>query len=258
MFTIGTDEPTINKYSLSTPWDISTALYAGISFNTNLEDNDPQDLFFKPDGSKFYVVGDENNNVYQYEISNVFYFLEIFNPERTLDSSKTGGAASQIEMQHLFDETLRVITDDIVQANVAVSSTSFSADDDGIFTLQTNLTSGELTLDGAFVSSGTASFNGVSRHIIIEYSAMLSSGDTITITGTDFYDNVQTETITTVFAITSYPSLNKFKTVTNINQPITSASVTLKIGVSATTTDVLTFASPSTTSFEVEPSEDFL
>ena len=251
MFTIGTDEPTINKYSLSTPWDISTALYAGISFNTNLEDNDPQDLFFKPDGSKFYVVGDENNNVYQYEISNVFYFLEIFNPERTLDSSKAGGAASQIEMQHLFDETLRVITDDIVQANVAVSSTSFSADDDGIFTLQTNLTSGDLTLDGVLVSSGTASFSEISRQISIEYSSMPVSGASIIITGTDVYDSPQTETIITQPSTTSYTSVNKFKTVTNINQPFTSASLTLKIGVAATTADVLTLASAATTSFEV-------
>ena len=197
------------------------------------------------------------------EVSNVFvivkrtvnssdvYYLEVFNPDLTLDAAKFGGAASQIEMQHLQGETLHVITDDIVRADIAVSSTTFTADDDGIFTLKTNLASGDLTLDGVLVSSGTASFSEISRQITIEYSSMPIPGASIIITGTDIYDSPQTETIITQPSTTSYTSVNKFKTVTNINQPFTSASLTLKIGVAATTTDVLTFASPATTSFEV-------
>lgn len=58
---------TIAKYSLLTPWDISTA---SLSQNINIasRDNIPEDLFFRRDGKKMYVLGDQNNVVLEYDL----------------------------------------------------------------------------------------------------------------------------------------------------------------------------------------------
>jgi hypothetical protein len=57
------------QYSLSTAWDVSTASYDNVNLYTFNEDNTPQGLFFKSDGSKVYVVGDANDTVFQYTTS---------------------------------------------------------------------------------------------------------------------------------------------------------------------------------------------
>lgn len=55
----------IYKYTLSTAWDISTASYASVNFDTSSEDA-PWGLAFKSDGSKMYIVGTGSDTVYQY------------------------------------------------------------------------------------------------------------------------------------------------------------------------------------------------
>ena len=234
MFILGAFESpsstdSVYQYSLLTAWDVSTISYDGISFSVNAEDYAGQALYFKDDNSKMYIAGPITSRIHQYSTSHT---------------------TSQLEMKHLPGETLHVIADGIVQSDATVASSTFTADSDGIFTLKTNLVAGDLDLDGVFVSSGTASFNGIARGLIFQYSSLPASGEYITIEGTDIYDKPLTETIMTSI-VTYYYSVNKFKTVTNINQPFTSASVTLYVGVTETTTDVLTLASPATTSFEV-------
>jgi len=63
---IGSLGRTVYQYSLSTAWDLSTASYDSISFNTFSQDTEPHGLFFKSDGSKMYTIGNANDNVYQY------------------------------------------------------------------------------------------------------------------------------------------------------------------------------------------------
>ena len=53
---------------LTGAWDVSTAAYTQ-SFSVSGQDTVPTGLFFKPDGSKFYVVGDTGNSVYEYDLS---------------------------------------------------------------------------------------------------------------------------------------------------------------------------------------------
>ena len=66
MFIVGTSAATIFKYTLTTGFDISTASYASVSFSVNSQDNAPYGIAFNSDGTKFYVVGQQNDNVYQY------------------------------------------------------------------------------------------------------------------------------------------------------------------------------------------------
>jgi 6-phosphogluconolactonase (cycloisomerase 2 family) len=58
----------VYQYSLGTAWDISTASYDSKSFLVTTQDSNPQDLFFKNDGTKLYVMGDFNNRIYQYSL----------------------------------------------------------------------------------------------------------------------------------------------------------------------------------------------
>jgi hypothetical protein len=68
MFIVGSLGDEVNEYSLSTAWDVSSS-----SFTTNFvisgQDTNPNDIYFKPDGAKFWVTGDTNNTVFQYSCS---------------------------------------------------------------------------------------------------------------------------------------------------------------------------------------------
>ena len=66
MYMIGSTTDTIYQYGLSTAWDLSTASYDNVSFSVASQETSPRDVFFKPDGTKFYIVGDVNDTVYQY------------------------------------------------------------------------------------------------------------------------------------------------------------------------------------------------
>jgi|TARA_R100000482_G_C5130953_1_gene151852 sugar lactone lactonase YvrE len=57
------------QYDLTTAWDISTASYANKSASVGNEESVPQDLFFKPDGTKFYVVGWGGQAVNEYAMT---------------------------------------------------------------------------------------------------------------------------------------------------------------------------------------------
>ena len=65
MYVVGNSGQDINEYTLSTAWDISTASYLQ-NFSIAAQDVTPTGVFFKPDGTKMYVVGDASETVYQY------------------------------------------------------------------------------------------------------------------------------------------------------------------------------------------------
>ena len=58
----------IYQYTLSTPWDISTASYASKSYSVT-EEGGCQAMAVKNDGKTVLVVGSTNNTVYQYSLS---------------------------------------------------------------------------------------------------------------------------------------------------------------------------------------------
>jgi sugar lactone lactonase YvrE len=68
MYICGYNDQDINEYSLSTAWDISTASYSQ-NFSISSQDTLVTGVFFKPDGTKMYITGDTNNNVFQYGLT---------------------------------------------------------------------------------------------------------------------------------------------------------------------------------------------
>jgi len=69
LFVLNFSDDTIYQYSLSTPYDITTASYDSKSFAVTSQDATPRGLEVKPDGTKLYIAGDTNNTVYEYDLS---------------------------------------------------------------------------------------------------------------------------------------------------------------------------------------------
>ena len=68
MYIIGYTGDDVNEYNLSTAWDVSTASYSQV-FSVASQTTLPQDIYFKPDGTSFYVSGSATRTVYQYNLS---------------------------------------------------------------------------------------------------------------------------------------------------------------------------------------------
>lgn len=68
MYIVGSASDSIHEYNLSTAWNISTASFLQ-SFDVSAQDNRPFDITFKTDGTKVFIVGDQNDSVYEYALS---------------------------------------------------------------------------------------------------------------------------------------------------------------------------------------------
>tara|TARA_R110000803_G_scaffold163900_1_gene227595 strand:+ start:1217 stop:2776 length:1560 start_codon:yes stop_codon:yes gene_type:complete len=71
MYMLGSND-TVYQYTLSTSWDISTASYDSVSFSTGSQDTNSFKIDFKSDGTKMYMLGINNNIVYQYTLSSAW------------------------------------------------------------------------------------------------------------------------------------------------------------------------------------------
>ena len=70
MYVIGASSDSANEYNLTTAWDISTASY-NQNFSVATQETNPRSIFFKPDGTKMYVLG-ANRRVYEYDLSSAW------------------------------------------------------------------------------------------------------------------------------------------------------------------------------------------
>mgnify|MGYP002622605917 FL=1 len=69
MYMSGSQNEEVFEYSLSTAWDVSTATYTFSSLSVSTEGTNPGGIWFKPDGTKLFVLCDSNDTVFQYSLS---------------------------------------------------------------------------------------------------------------------------------------------------------------------------------------------
>lgn len=69
MFTIEDINDNVRQYSLSTNFDLSTASFDNISFPTGGQDGGPRSFAFSADGTKMFILGANNDTVFQYSTS---------------------------------------------------------------------------------------------------------------------------------------------------------------------------------------------
>jgi len=67
MYVVGLIGDDVNEYDLSTAWDVSTASYSQ-NFSISSQESSPYGLFFKPDGTNMYILGNANDTVYSYTL----------------------------------------------------------------------------------------------------------------------------------------------------------------------------------------------
>jgi sugar lactone lactonase YvrE len=68
MYVVGTTGDSVYQYNLSTAWVVSSAVFAA-SFSIASQDGNASGLFFRADGTKMYIVGFNNDAIYQYTLS---------------------------------------------------------------------------------------------------------------------------------------------------------------------------------------------
>ena len=68
MFVAGNAGDDVNEYTLSTGFDVSTASFVD-SFSVASQDTQPNGLSFNSDGTKMYVVGNQGNDINEYDLS---------------------------------------------------------------------------------------------------------------------------------------------------------------------------------------------
>ena len=71
MFICGSNGDEVNEYALSTPFDISTASFT-TNFSVSAQEITPEDIVFKPDGTKMYIIGRTGDDIGQYSLSTAY------------------------------------------------------------------------------------------------------------------------------------------------------------------------------------------
>lgn len=72
MYIIGSSQDRVFEYTLSTPWRVNTASNVGTSVQTSsggTSESSPQAIFFRPDGSSYYIVGTGADRVMRYDMT---------------------------------------------------------------------------------------------------------------------------------------------------------------------------------------------
>jgi DNA-binding beta-propeller fold protein YncE len=68
MYIAGANGDEVNEYDLSTAWDISTASFNQYYKDYTVPEGVVTDVFFKPDGTAYWITGRSWDRVYQYRI----------------------------------------------------------------------------------------------------------------------------------------------------------------------------------------------
>lgn len=67
MYVIGTSDDSVHQYDLTIAWDVTSATHVRTESVQDREGS-PRDLFFRPDGSRMYVIGPGSDAVIQYDL----------------------------------------------------------------------------------------------------------------------------------------------------------------------------------------------
>jgi hypothetical protein len=67
MYVVGSTGDAVREFSLSTAWDVSTITFVQ-SFSVAAQDSVPQDIWFRADGLKMYMVGSTNDRINEYNL----------------------------------------------------------------------------------------------------------------------------------------------------------------------------------------------
>lgn len=142
MFVVGYTGQDVNEYTLSTGFDISTASYSQ-NFSVASQDTGPAGLAFNTDGTKMFISGITNDNVYEYTLSTGFdvstaSFVDSFSFSAQVTDPRGIEFNSDGTILYLVDRS----TDSVYQYNLTVgfdiSTASYSGASFSVASQDTN------------------------------------------------------------------------------------------------------------------------
>ena len=109
MFIVGNGGDDVDEYTLSTAYNISTAVFVD-SFSVASEDGNPMGVRFNNDGSKMFIAGRSNKKVFEYSLSVNFDVSEAAYTGNFIDvSAQVASVFLGLAFSH--DGTMMYITD---------------------------------------------------------------------------------------------------------------------------------------------------
>jgi hypothetical protein len=72
MYIVGNQGDDIIQYTLATAWDVSSASFTN-SFSIASEDDKPSGIAFSKSGKKMFMVGNDNDSVFEYTLATAWY-----------------------------------------------------------------------------------------------------------------------------------------------------------------------------------------
>jgi len=125
MYMIGNINDSIYEYDLSTAYDISTATFS-VSFDVSGQDTTPINMEWNNDGSKMYMVGNDANNIYEYDVSaptDATSIVTVDNPDDVFEWDTATFESDPAVTVNLLDESGTTLLTDI-GADTDISSIS--------------------------------------------------------------------------------------------------------------------------------------
>ena len=104
-FITGQSGDDVTPFTMSTAWDLSTAT-AGTPFSVSSQTTVPKGLFFKSDGTKMYVAGNDNLTVYQYSLSTAW---DVSTASYDSKSFLASGQVSTLESVYISPDGTKMI-----------------------------------------------------------------------------------------------------------------------------------------------------
>jgi len=114
MFVLGIINDTVYQYTLSTGFDVSTAVYASKSFSVTSQETVPQALAFSTNGTSMFVLGETNDTVYQYKLADA-YSLTLPTIVGTPSATVIGDRVTYTFVTKDSGTTVNLIAEDIIQ-----------------------------------------------------------------------------------------------------------------------------------------------
>ena len=179
LYAVGFTGDSVNEYDLSTAWDISTASYTQ-NFSVSSQATIPQGVFFKPDGTKMYIVDNGGDDIDEYDLSTAWDISTasyvqsfsvaneeptptgmFFKPDGTkVYISASSGNIQEYDLSIAWDISSASHNQSFAAVSASVRGVFFSPDGDKFFTcdLDDNITEFSMTVswDISSATSGTS------------------------------------------------------------------------------------------------------
>jgi hypothetical protein len=190
----------VYQYSLSTAWDISTGSYDSVSFSVNTQETIPTGLFFKPDGTSMYIVGQNADNVRQYTLSTAWDISTASYASKTFSINSQESAPTALAFSD-DGSLLFVIGTSSDAVNVYALSTAWDVST-GTFSYAFSVAGQETLPSGfCFADSGNRFYIvGESSPTVYQYNASSTQSITFDCENANVFETVLDGNTTVVFS----------------------------------------------------------